>query len=145
MNAVGTAAIVSRLFTVVGQPKRAGLRGERRLEPRLAALALERVEQRRLLAADVRARAGVDDDVDRVVLAEGVLAEVALRLGLLDRAPEALLREVELVAHVDVRDVRADGVAADDAALDARSEGSPPSSVRSLCVPGSPSSALMTR
>src|SRR5690606_35613244 len=51
--------------------ERAGLGGEGGLEARLAALALERVEERRLLAADLRARAGVDDDVDRVVLPEG--------------------------------------------------------------------------
>ena len=39
-------------------------RRERRPRPRLAAPALERVEQRRLLAADVRAGTAVDEDVD---------------------------------------------------------------------------------
>ena len=39
-------------------------RGERGLQARVAALALERVEQRRLLAADVGAGAAVDDELD---------------------------------------------------------------------------------
>ena len=62
-------------------------------------------------------------DLDRVVLPEGRLAEIALGARLLDGALEARLREVQLVAHVDVRDVRADAVAGDDAALDARRAG----------------------
>ena len=45
---------------------------ERRAQPRLAAIALERVEQRRLLAADVGARAGVHDDVEVEAGAEDV-------------------------------------------------------------------------
>src|SRR5690606_37574271 len=44
-----------------------GDRRERRLEARLAAPALERVEQRRLLTADVGAGAGVDGDLEVVV------------------------------------------------------------------------------
>ena len=52
---------------------------ERRLQARVAALALERVEQRGLLAADVGAGAAVHDEVERVVGAEDVLAEVAGR------------------------------------------------------------------
>ena len=62
----------------------AGDGGERRLEPRLAAVALERVEQRRLLAADVGAGAGVHDELEVVAGAEDVGAEVAGRVGLLD-------------------------------------------------------------
>ena len=58
-------------------------RRERRLEARVAALSLERVEQRRLLAADVGAGAAVDDHLDPVAAAEDVLAQVAglVRLG----------------------------------------------------------------
>jgi hypothetical protein len=55
----GTAAIDSTLLTVVGQPYRPVGRRERRAQPRLAAAALERVEQRGLLAADVGAGAAV--------------------------------------------------------------------------------------
>ena len=53
-------------------------RGERRPDARHAALALERLEQRGLLAADVRARAAVHDDVAVEAGAEDVLAEEAL-------------------------------------------------------------------
>jgi hypothetical protein len=47
-----------------GQAERAGLRRERRLDARVAALALEGVEHRGLLAADVRPGAAVHHDVD---------------------------------------------------------------------------------
>ena len=60
----GSVAIVSTLLTTVGEAYEALDRGERRLRARLAALALERLEQRGLLAADVRAGAAVDDDRD---------------------------------------------------------------------------------
>ena len=103
-----------------GTAERAVLRGKRRLQARLTATAFERVEQRRLFAADVRAGAGVHVDFDFVVFAERVLAQVALGLRLFDGAPQPLLAQVQLVAHVDVTGVRADRVAADDAALDQR-------------------------
>src|SRR4029077_7348119 len=80
----------------------------------------ETVKERSLLAADVRAGAGVDVDLDGPVFPERRLAEVALLLRLFDGALETRFREMQLVAHVDVRDVGADAVAADDAALDAR-------------------------
>ena len=47
------------------------VRGERRLEARVAALALERVEQRRLLAADVGALPAVDPELEREIRARG--------------------------------------------------------------------------
>ena len=53
-------------------------RGERRLEARHAALAFERLEQRGLLAADVRAGAAVHDDLEVEAGTEDVLAEEAL-------------------------------------------------------------------
>ena len=59
----GTLAIDSTLLTTVGQAYRPGHRGERRLQPGLAAETLQRVEQRGFLAADVGAGAGVHDDV----------------------------------------------------------------------------------
>ena len=80
----GTLAIDSTLLTTVGAGVQAGHRRERRLEPGLAAAALERVEQRRLLAADVGAGAGVDDDVEVEARAEDVAAEVAGRVRLGD-------------------------------------------------------------
>ena len=54
------------------------VRGERGLQARVAALALERVEQRRLLAADVGALAAVHPQLEREVRAEDALADVAL-------------------------------------------------------------------
>ena len=63
-------------------------RRERRLQARVAALALERVEQRRLLAADVGAGAAVDDQLEVAVAAEDVLAEVARLVGFGDRGVE---------------------------------------------------------
>ena len=61
----GTQARVSTLLTIVGAAEDPADRGERRLDARLAALALEALDQPRLLAADVRARAAVDVDVER--------------------------------------------------------------------------------
>ena len=60
----GTFISVSTLLTMVASWNRPLHRRERRLEPRPAALALERVEQRRLLAADVRAGAAVQREVE---------------------------------------------------------------------------------
>src|SRR3954469_7142015 len=92
--------------------------GERRLEARVAALALERVEQRGLLAADVRAGATVDPELERVVGAEDAVAQVALGLRLLDRLLEARGLQVVLTADVDERARGADDVRRDDHALD---------------------------
>ncbi len=93
---------------------------ERRLEPRLAAAALQRVEQRRLLAADVGAGAGVHDDVQVEPGAEDVAAQVALRVRLLDGVADPAQRVQRLAADVDRAELRADRVAGDDAALDQR-------------------------
>ena len=123
----------------------AGDRGERRLEPRLAAAALEGVEQRRLLAADVGAGAGVDGDLEVEAGAEDVLAEVAGGVGLLDRAQQPAVDVHDLAAHVDEGVVAADRVGGDDHALDQRAAASAIISGMSLQVPGSDSSALTTR
>ena len=60
---------------------------ERRLVARLAALALDRLEQRRLLAADVGAGAAADLDVEVEAGAEDVAAEQAGRARGRDRRP----------------------------------------------------------
>src|SRR5437763_4799174 len=60
----------------------AGDGGERRSQAWLAAEALERVEQCRLLAADVGTRAGVDDDVERVARAQDLASEDAGLVGI---------------------------------------------------------------
>ena len=98
----------------------AGDGGERRAQPRLAATALERVEQRGLLAADVGAGARVHGDVEVVAGAVDVLAEVAGEVGLLDGALQPAYDVQHLAADVDERVVGADRVAGDDHALDQR-------------------------
>ena len=76
-------------------------RREWRLQPRVAALALERVEQRRLLAADVGAGAAVDDQLQVAVGAEDVLAEVAGLIRFGDRGVEDVGLRVVLAADED--------------------------------------------
>ena len=93
-------------------------RGERRLQARVAALALERVEQRGLLAADVGAGAAVDDQVERVVGAEDALAEVARRARLGERGVEDVGLVLVLAADVDEGAVDARRPRRDDHALD---------------------------
>ena len=77
-----------------------GHRRERRLRARLAALALQRLEQRRLLAADVGARAAVEDDRD--------VAEQAAVAQLLERRDEDLELVLVLAADVDEDVLRLD-------------------------------------
>ena len=81
--------MVPTLLTTVGRRVQAVRGRERRAQPGLAAEALQRVEQRRLLAADVGAGAGVHDDVQVEAGAEDVLAEVALRVRLRRSRPAA--------------------------------------------------------
>ena len=81
-------------------------RRERRLEPRLTAKPLQRLDQGRLLTADVCARAAVDDDVAVETAAEDVLADVAAGARLLDRALEQEALVVVLTADVDEGGVR---------------------------------------
>ena len=95
-------------------------RRERRLIPRLAGLALERLDERHLLAADVRARAGVNVNLAVEAAAEDVLADEALRAGLFDGALDVLDALEQLTANVDVADLGLDRVAGDQAALDER-------------------------
>ena len=93
-------------------------RRERRLEPGLPPVALQRVEQRRLLAADVRAGPGVDDDVEVVARAEDVAAEVAGLVRLGDGVLDPPHHLQHLAADVDEGLVGLDREAGDDGALD---------------------------
>ena len=95
----------------------AGDRGERRTQARLAAAALESLEQRGLLATDVGAGAGVHDHVEVVAGPVDVLAEVAGGVRLLDRGLHAADDVQHLSADVDEGEVRADRERADDHAL----------------------------
>src|SRR6185437_15485515 len=93
-------------------------RGERRLDARIGALPLERLDQSGLLAADVGARAAMHVDLDVEAGAEDVLPDEPglprLGDGLLQH-PRAVL---ELAADVDVGSVAADGPSGDDDALE---------------------------
>ena len=76
-------------------------RRERRLQPRVAALALERVEQPGLLAADVGAGAAVQDKLEKVARAGDVAADVARLERLGDRRLENVGLVGVLAADVD--------------------------------------------
>src|SRR5690348_10364637 len=95
-----------------------GVRREWRLEARFAALALARVEQRRLLAADVRAGAAMEQDVDREIAAADLVADVAARTCGFERALEDAIAFEELAADVHDDLFGLDRVGGDDQALD---------------------------
>src|SRR5690554_1987411 len=101
--------------------EQAEVRRERRLVARLSLLALERLHQGGLLAADVGARAQRVVHVDVDAAAEDVLAQPAVRIGFrqcLFEMFEGLV--VELATQVVVGDRRTGGIAGDRHALDHR-------------------------
>ena len=106
----GTLAIDSTLLITVGQAYSPATAGNGGLQPGQAAETLQRVEQRRLLAADVGAGPGVDDDVQVEPGAEDVLAEVAGRVRLRDRVLQPPDHVQHLAADVDERVVGPDRV-----------------------------------
>src|SRR3954452_2201969 len=91
--------------------------GERRFQPRQALLALEALEQRRLLAADIGPGAVVDVAVEREAV-DVVLADQPRRIVLVDRPLQCLALADVFAANVDVGGVRPHGEAGDEAALD---------------------------
>src|SRR5271166_639512 len=90
---------------------------ERRLHARHALLAFERLEHRRLFAADVGAGAVVDVKVERPAV-DVVLADELRFIGLVDRRLEALALEDVFAAKIDVGRMRAHGEGGDERALD---------------------------
>ncbi len=107
-------ARVSTLLTTVGRVAVAGDHRERRAVARLAAEALERLDEGRLLAADVGAGAEGDDDVEVEALDAGdVLAEQAGGAALLDHVVEVRAQVGVLAAQVDDALAGADGAAGD--------------------------------
>ena len=90
---------------------------ERRLQPRLALLAFEALQQRHLLAADVGAGAVMDVEVE-VVAVDVVLADELGLIGLVDRGLQVLALADEFAAHVDVARAAIHRAAGDQAALD---------------------------
>ena len=96
----------------------AGLGGERRPRPRHAAPPFQARDQRRLLAADERAGALLDGEVEREAAAEDVLAQQAEAPHGRDRRPQAADRQRVLGADVDEPLLRADRVRRDQHPLE---------------------------
>ena len=95
-----------------------GRREVRRLEPGHAPLALEALDERRLLAHDVGAGTPRQRDVDAEVGAEDVLADQAVGVGVVQGLGDALLGQRHLAPHVEEGLRGVDGVAGEDDALD---------------------------
>ena len=95
----------------------ADIGGERRLQPRLALLAFEAFEQRRLLAADIGPCTVMQIEVE-VPAIDIVLADELRVIGLVDRRLQHLALADELAADIDVGFVRAHGEAREQRALD---------------------------
>src|SRR6185437_8340458 len=82
------------------QTEQPSLRGKGRLVARLAAIALDRVEDRRLFAADVRACAATDLDVEAHAAPEDVVAQKAVLARRLDCPLHPLHTERILAAYI---------------------------------------------
>ena len=115
---VGTVASVSTLLIKRRSLVEALDGRERRLQPRVAALAFQRVEQAGLLAADVGAGAAVDDERERVLGAEDPLADEARVARFAQRRVEHVGLEHVLAADVDERAVGPGRVGGDHDPLD---------------------------
>ena len=111
----------------------AGDGGEGWTQPRLAAAPLQRVEQRRLFAADVGARAGVHHQLQVVPRAGDVAAQIAVGVGLGDRVLQASQHRQHLTADIDEGVAGADRVRRDDHAFDQERAGWP-ASAECLCT-----------
>ena len=96
------------------------LRRERRLEARHAAMALQRLDEGGLLAADECARASLDLDVAREGRAKDVRPQQMRRPRIRQRLLQAHDRERILRPHIDERRRRANRVGRDQHALDER-------------------------
>ena len=140
----GTLTSVSTLLTAVGLPNRPDLDRERRLVAGLRAAALDRLEQRRLLAHDVRAGADPELDVERPAGARDVVAEEAGRARLRDRVLQRARGRAG--TRRGGRGSRARRPTANPSIVIASTSANGSSSriSRSLNVPGSDSSALHT-
>ena len=103
-----------------GLAEQAGHRREGRLDARVAAAPLQRVHERRLLAADVGAGALVHVDVNGLARPHRVGAEDAGGICLLAGGLHLRQRLRVLAADVDVGHLGPDRIGADRAALDQR-------------------------
>ena len=119
----GMLADVGKRLHVVddrGLAEQALVGREWRLVLRLAAVALDGGDERRLLAADKRAGAEADVDVKVEPAVENILPQQPVFTRLPDGDFEALDRDGILRAHVDIAVMRADGVPRDGHGLQHR-------------------------
>ena len=114
----GRVARVSTLSMIVGLPQRPDDGREGRARARHAATALDAGDQGRLLAADERAGAFLDRDVEREVAAEDVLAEQAELAHGRERGAQTPDGQRVLGPDVDVAVGGADGVGGDQHPLE---------------------------
>lgn len=95
----------------VGHSRRAtveaGVGRERRLQARSPGFAFEALDEPSFFSANVSAGTAMDDHVKVVATAARVLANEALRVGLVNRALQLNLLVPELSSHVDVSGFRA--------------------------------------
>src|ERR1700733_9909513 len=92
--------------------------GERRLQARLALLALERFQERGLLAADIGAGAAMEIDFEIEARAARVRADQLCVIGLVDCGLEIDGLVVELAADIDVTGMRTHRARGQERALD---------------------------
>ena len=97
---------------------KAGAGGERRLEARLALLAFQAFEHRGFFAADIGAGAAVDDDIEVIARAAGVLADEAGLVGLADGGEQRFGFADIFAADVDEGGAGLHGKAGDERAFD---------------------------
>ena len=115
-----TFSRVSTLLTTRRLAEQSRVDRERRLVPRLAAVPLDRVEERRLLAADVGAGAAAKLDVEADAVAHHVVAEEAVHAGLVDGVAKPSVGQRVLAAQVEVAPLAAGREAGDRHRLDQR-------------------------
>ena len=108
------------IVDVCGLAPQAGLRGERRTHARHAAPALDRCDEARLLAADERARAFLDLEMETVIRAHDVVAQQTRLFRVGHGLAQVLDRERVLGPHVDEPLLGADRAGRDDHPLDHR-------------------------
>ena len=99
------AGNVDQRFHVVdrgGLAEESRLRGERRLVARFAAIAFDRVEERGFFAADIRAGAAANFNVELKAAAQNVVAEESVFIGRLDGVSHPLGGQRIFSAQVDI-------------------------------------------